>query len=120
MNNTIKILGKSILGVAFMLCLLNMPYDYYQVVRFIGMAGFAWFAYLDSNRIDKSLMMLWIASLLLINPFMKIALSRTIWNVFDVIWTAILLITIWTDIKAIRKNKRQYPLTNFHAKKEQV
>lgn len=109
MINTIIIVAKVILGVFFMLCLLDMPYGYYQVVRFIGMVVFCWLAYIDSDRKDKSLMIVWIASALLINPFIKVALGRTIWNVTDVIWTVILLVTIWTDIKTNREKNHQQP-----------
>ncbi len=36
---------KIILSVLFFLCLLDMPYGYYQFVRFTGLIGFAILAY---------------------------------------------------------------------------
>ncbi len=67
-----------------------MPYGYFQLVRFVGMAIFAILAYHDSNKNDKTLMIVWICSALLINPFIKIALGRTIWNIVDVAWVILL------------------------------
>lgn len=102
-NNNIKIGVKIGLSLLFILCLIDMPYGYYQLVRFFGLTGFAWLAYMDSNRNDKSLMIIWIVSALLINPFLKLALGRTIWNIIDVLFAILLILTILLDYKAMRK-----------------
>jgi uncharacterized membrane protein YhdT len=62
-----------------------MPYGYFQLVRFVGMMGFIILAYLDKEKEDKTIMIIWICSAVLINPIFKIALGRTIWNIVDVI-----------------------------------
>jgi uncharacterized membrane protein YhdT len=80
-----------------------MPYGYFQFVRFIGMTGFIILAYLDSNKEDKTIMIIWICSAVLINPLIKIALGRTIWNIVDVIWSIILLTTLIMEYNAERK-----------------
>ena len=36
---------KVILSLLFFLCLADMPYGYYQIVRFAGLVGFAILAY---------------------------------------------------------------------------
>ena len=46
--NTIKLS----LAVLLLLCILHMPYGYYQLVRFIGMIGFAYLAY-EANQSKK-------------------------------------------------------------------
>lgn len=97
MNVNIKTLVKLVLISLFLICLLDMPYGYFQLVRFLGMTGFAWLAYQDKDKADKTLLIVWIASALLINPFIKVPLGRTIWNIVDVIWAAILLATIRGD-----------------------
>ncbi|WP_370449506.1 DUF6804 family protein [Apibacter sp. HY039] len=38
---------------------------------------------------------LWLCSALLINPFFKVALGRTIWNIVDVIWSLLLVGSIF-------------------------
>lgn len=93
---------KVILAILFMGCLLDMPYGYFQLVRFVGMGGFILLAYFDSSRKDKTLMIIWILFALLINPFFKVALGRTVWNIIDVIWAVILVFTLF--IKAPSKD----------------
>ena len=104
MNSISKILTKLLLTVLFLCCLLDMPYSYYQLVRFVGMTGFIILAYLDKGKENKILMIVWICSAVLINPIFKVALGRKIWNIVDLIWALILLITIVTDINERRKN----------------
>ena len=72
-----------------------MPYGYYQLVRFLGMVGFAILAYhnYESNR---SMAILWIVSAILINPIFKITLGRALWNAVDVLWAALLMASIFT------------------------
>ena len=43
MNKTIAI--KIILSILLLVCLLDMPYGYYQFVRFMGMIGFGLLAF---------------------------------------------------------------------------
>ena len=71
-----------------------MPYGYFQLVRFVGMTGFIILAYLDKEKEDKMIVIIWICSAVLINPIFKIALGRTLWNIADVIWSVILLTTL--------------------------
>jgi hypothetical protein len=97
--NYLSLVLKSLLAILLLLCLLQMPYGYYQLVRFLGMVIFGWLAFIDSKRNDKTLFIIWISSAILINPLVKIALGRTIWNIVDVIWAILLIATIWTDKK---------------------
>lgn len=97
MINLIKI----ILIILLLLCLLNMPYDYYQLVRFAAMAGFAYLAYSANEQGNKTATFIYIGLALLFQPFIKIALGRTLWNVVDVIVGVGLLLslTFQKDIK---------------------
>ncbi len=83
-----------------------MPYGYFQLIRFLGMTTFAWLAYIDNSKKDKTLFIIWVASALLINPIIKIALGRTIWNIIDVVWAILLVATIWVDKKAASDQNR--------------
>ncbi len=82
-----------------------MPYGYYQLVRFLAMLLFAFFAYVDSSKKDKTLFVIWISSAVLVNPLIKIALGRTIWNIVDVVWAILLIVTIWADKKISIENR---------------
>ena len=89
---------KIILSILFLLCLLNMPYGYYQAVRFIGMLGFALLAYFSYQQNQKAEAIIYIPLALLFQPFLKVALQRTIWNVTDVIVSGGLVISIFRNI----------------------
>jgi hypothetical protein len=88
------ILAKVILSVLMFLCLLDMPYGYYQFVRFASMIVFVWFAYdaYEENRKVEAL--IYLALALLFQPLFKIALGRFAWNIVDVIVGIGLIISI--------------------------
>ena len=86
---------KIILSTLFLLCLFQMPYGYYQAVRFIGMLGFILLAYFSNQQNQKTEVIIYIALALLFQPFIKVALGRTIWNIADVIVSAGLIISLF-------------------------
>jgi hypothetical protein len=94
MSTHVQTLIKIILIILFLLCLFQMPYVYYQFARTVGMVGFVLLAYHDRGKKDKTLMIIWICSAIVINPIFKIALGRTLWNIMDIIWASLLLGTI--------------------------
>lgn len=83
-----------ILAVLLLLCIAPMPYGYYQLVRFVSMVVFAVMAYQYYVKNQEKWAVAFGALVLLFQPFVKIALGRTMWNIVDVI-VAILLIVIW-------------------------
>jgi len=80
MNNAIKIT----LAILFSLCLADMPYGFYQLVRFAGLIGFAILAYQAYEQRSQAEMILYGSLALLFQPFFKIALGRQMWNIVDV------------------------------------
>ena len=94
-----QILIKIILSILFFLCLLNMPYGYYQAVRFAGMVGFALLAFFSYQQNRKVEVIIFIGLVLLFQPFIKVALGRTIWNIVDVIVSIGLVISIFLKPK---------------------
>ncbi|MGV8815988.1 MAG: DUF6804 family protein [Gelidibacter sp.] len=81
MENVIKI----VLAILLFLCLLDMPYGFYQLVRFVALIGFGILAYNSSEKENKTEMFIYGGLALLFQPFFKIALGREIWNIVDVI-----------------------------------
>lgn len=78
---------KIVLAVLLLLCLAKMPYGYYILVRFVAFVVFgilALMTYQKHNQIDVEIL-LYIALALLFQPFAKVALGRTLWNIVDVI-----------------------------------
>jgi hypothetical protein len=90
---------KVILTFLLLLCLLDMPYGFYQFVRFTAMVGFAYFAYSANEKSEKNELFIYITLALLFQPFFKIALGRTIWNILDVIVGIGLVISVIKDSK---------------------
>jgi hypothetical protein len=80
-QNAIKI----ILSLMLLVCLLNMPYGYYQAVRISGALGFTLLAYYCHEQNRKIEVIVYVLLALLFQPFIKVSLGRTIWNVVDVI-----------------------------------
>jgi len=97
----IQLAIKIMLSILFLLCLLNMPYGYYQAVRFVGMFGFALLAYYSSEENKKVEVIIYIALALLFQPFIKVALGRTIWNVVDVVVAVGLIASLFVKRKEV-------------------
>ena len=85
--------------ILLLLCLLPMPYGYYQLVRFVAMVYFAYKAYRYSNLKQQTLMITFTSLTLLFQPFFKIALGRVIWNGVDVVVALFLIYLMY------KKNK---------------
>lgn len=68
------------LGVAalLLLCLLKIPCGFYNLVRFLAMAAFAYLAYLEHKSKNTDMMVAFIVLAVLFQPFAKIALGRSI------------------------------------------
>jgi len=96
MNNLIKI----VLTVLFILCLLDMPYGYYELVRFVAMVGFGVLAYQSYKDENKTELIIYCALALLFQPIFKIALGRELWNIIDVIVGIGLILSIFNKPKA--------------------
>lgn len=85
---------KLIIAVLLLLCLADMPYGFYQLVRFASAAAFAYLAY-DYFRMKRDVLgLLFTALALLFQPFFKVALGRTIWNLVDVVVAVVLIVLI--------------------------
>ena len=85
MKNNNDFLIKIGLTILFFLCLLDMPYEFYQLVRFIALVGFVILAYKANEQQKQTEMIIYGGLALLFQPFFKIALGREIWNIVDVV-----------------------------------
>lgn len=90
MERTIKIT----LALLLFLCLLPMPYGYFQFVRFAAMVGFGYLAIQSKSENNDQGFWIYGALALLFQPFFKIALGREIWNIVDVIVGIGLLVSL--------------------------
>lgn len=90
-----------VLSILLLVCLFDMPYGYYQLVRFISTAVFGLYAYHYYEQENKIFFVLYLSLAVLFQPFLKISLGREIWNIVDVI------IAVWLlyDSYRMKKNK---------------
>ena len=98
MNKLIKVF----LALLFVLCLADMPYGYYQFVRFIGLIGFTILAYQSNNLGRRAEMVIYGVLAFLFQPFFKVALGREIWNIVDTIVAIGLLMSIFIKPRKIQ------------------
>jgi len=98
----VNIVIKITLAVLFILCLLDMPYGYFQFVRFAGLVGFAILAYQANQQGSQTEIIVYVGLALLFQPFFKIALGRQLWNIVDVVVAIGLIASIFMKPKSTR------------------
>jgi hypothetical protein len=96
MNNQVIKIGLSIL---LLLCLADMPYGYFQFVRFVSLIGFAVLAYQANEQGKQTELIIYCSLALLFQPFFKISLGRTLWNIVDVIVAVGMLLSLFNSTK---------------------
>ena len=74
-----------ILAAMFLLCLAPMPIGYFSLVRLVAVISFGVMAY--KSYVAKKEIFAWTFGILalLFQPFFKITLGRTVWNIIDVV-----------------------------------
>lgn len=85
---------KLILAALFFLCLANMPYGFYNLVRFVAMIAFAIYAYVYYEKKSNALAITFLSLAVLFQPLLPIHLGRVLWNIVDVV-VAIFLIILY-------------------------
>ncbi len=95
----IEVIVKIILATLFFLCLMDMPYGYYQLVRFLALVGFAIMAYKSYERQENTMTIVYVGLAILFQPLFKISLGRELWNIVDVIVGIGLIVSIFVKPK---------------------
>lgn len=103
MKNNLATIIKVVLAGLFFLCLLDMPYGFYQFVRFVGLIGFVILAYQANEQGKQVEMIIYGVLAILFQPFFKITLGREIWNIVDVIVGIGLILSIWISPKKAQR-----------------
>ena len=97
-----KTILKLVVAIILLLCLADMPYGFYTLVRFVSAFAFAYLSYYYSKSKKDGLGFVFAALALLFQPFFKVALGRTIWNIIDVIVAVGLLYLLISTFKKKR------------------
>lgn len=91
---------KIVIAVLMLLCLADMPYGFYELMRFVVTLGFGYLAY-DYYQVG---LMKWAVAfcvlLLLFQPFFKLALGRELWNIIDMAVAAVMVYLLIRDYKS--------------------
>lgn len=95
MKLTTENLIKLALAALLLICLFQMPYGYYQLVRFIAVVGFALLAYYEYERKNIPMVIVFAGLMILFQPLGKIPLGREVWNIVDVVVAAGLVGTMF-------------------------
>jgi len=74
-----------LLAALLFACLLDLPYGYYQFVRWAAMVGFAVLAYDYHERGANKIAIAFVGLALLFQPLAKVALGREVWNGVDIL-----------------------------------
>lgn len=85
---------KIILFVMFILSLFEMPYWYYQLLRIFGTIGLAYLAWLYYKTNLKYLPIIFSVGAILFNPIIIISFDRDAWQILDISFAIILLISL--------------------------
>lgn len=93
---------KFIIAVLLVLCLFDMPYGFYTLVRFAAMAAFVYLSYEYFKQKRDGMGFLFAALAVLLQPFAKIAIGRTLWNIIDIL---IALLLFYVIIKGFKRKK---------------
>ena len=74
---------KLFMAAMLLLCLLQMPYGFYTLLRLVAMMAFAVMAVQYYHAKRDALTVLFGAMALLFQPFAKVALGRSVWNIVE-------------------------------------
>lgn len=100
------------LAAVLLLCLAPMPYGYFTLVRILATVVFGIYAYRCFLAKKEGLTWVFVTLALLFQPFAKVGLGRTVWNIIDVI-VAIGLIALffweWNKGKIVEKKNAPIP-----------
>ena len=95
MKLNLENLIKIILSILLVICLFHMPYDYYQLFRYIAMVGFAILAYYQYEKKNIPLVILFAALVLLFQPIIKVPMGRQSWIMIDLVVAIGLVVSIF-------------------------
>lgn len=88
---------KIILAVLLLLCLLDMPYGFYILIRYVATVVFGYMAYSYYQENKNELAIAAGALAVLFQPLVKFALGRFVWNVVDVVAAVALIVLVFVE-----------------------
>ena len=83
------------MAALLLLCLLDMPYGFFQLVRFLALVSFGLLSYDAHLKGNNFHFIVNLALAVLFQPILKISFGREFWNVIDIV------VAIWLVVKSI-------------------
>jgi len=88
------------MAVLLLLCLLDMPYGFFQLVRFLALVSFSLLAYNAHLKGNNFHFIIYLALAVLFQPLLKISFGRDFWNIIDIV------VAIWLIVQAVLQIKK--------------
>lgn len=88
------------MATLLLLCLLDMPYGFFQLVRFLALVAFGLLAYDTHLKSNDFHFIVNLALAVLFQPLLKISFSRDFWNFIDIV------VAIWLIIHTVLPFKK--------------
>lgn len=85
---------KTIAIILLIIGLPEMPYQYYELMRFVLTAIFIWFVIIEKDSEKQGWKYTFGALAILFNPFFKLKIEESGWKIIDIITAILLLINI--------------------------
>ena len=85
-----------VVAALLLLCLLDMPYGYYTLVRIIAVIAFGFFAYIAKLNGNEVRAIVFIVLAILFQPIIKFPLGRELWNIVDVCVAVYLIVLLFS------------------------
>lgn len=76
---------KIVLAILLLLCFLDMPYGYYQLVRVLAFIEFFYLGMRAHRKRSLMGIIIYATLAVLFQPFAKIALGRELWMAIDLV-----------------------------------
>ena len=95
MKLTTENLIKLVLAALLLICIIQLPYGYYQLIRFVAVVGFAILAYYEYERKNIPLVIVFVALMGLFQPIGMNPLGRQVWMVADLLVAGWLVVTVF-------------------------
>ena len=86
---------KISLAILLCLCLFDMPYGFYQFVRFTALIGFGILAYQANENDNQTELIIYGVLALMFQPFFKISFGRDLWNIIDLVVAIGLIVSLF-------------------------
>ena len=91
-----------ILAVLLNACLFKLPYEYYEIIRFVLTASFIWLI-INLKGIDNLGLKYFFGTLaILFNPFFKLKIGPDLYKIIDLIVSIVLYALLLKDIRIVK------------------